>query len=87
MGNTTPRRVLVVDRDRRPVPGALVSVAASTAPVPEIALVTDATGVVILPLPEGQFRIAAHNADGRSGVAEVDNTKPEQGEVVVELGC
>jgi hypothetical protein len=85
MGNATPRRILVVDRDRRPVPGALVSVTAGTAPVPEIALVADAAGVVVLPLPEGRFRIAAHAADGRSGVADVDNTGPDGQEVVVEL--
>jgi hypothetical protein len=85
MADTTPRRIRVVDRERAPVPGALVSVSAGTAPVPEIALVTDAAGVVVFPLPEGRFRIAAHASDGRSGQAEIDTAKPGGQEVLIEL--
>jgi hypothetical protein len=66
-----PAAVLrVVDETGAPVAGALVSVAWSTVPFPEIALVTDAKGEVLMPLARGRYRILAHAADGRQGSLE-----------------
>jgi hypothetical protein len=70
--------VRVVDEAGTPVAGALVSVAWSNIPYPEISLVTDPSGEVRLPLSEGRFRIVAHAPDGRHGSLEaaVDDGAP-----------
>jgi hypothetical protein len=53
------------------VEGAYVSVVWGTAPTPEIARRTDATGAFQVGLPPGRFRLEAV-AGNRSGRVEVD---------------
>ena len=70
MSQVPAATVRVVDESGTPVAGALVSVAWSNIPYPEISLVTDPSGEVRLPLSQGRFRIVAHAADGRHGSLE-----------------
>jgi hypothetical protein len=71
MNEASAAIVRVVDKAGAPVAGALVSVAWSTVPFPEIALVTDSNGEVRMQLAEGEYQIVAHAADGRHGSIEV----------------
>lgn len=64
--------VRVVDETGAPVAEALVSVAWSNVPFPEIALVTNAKGEVRMHLEKGQYQIVAHAPDGRQGSLEAD---------------
>lgn len=57
----------VVDAGQRPVAGAMVSVIEATAPVPEIALVTDEDGRFALGVRPGTYRLQANAVDGRRG--------------------
>jgi len=77
------RLVRVVDAEGRPLAGANVSVVWSSVPVPEIALLTDAHGVLRLPLPPGRFRLRAHAPGSASGEAEVDGC--DEGEIVLTV--
>jgi hypothetical protein len=70
MSEAPPAIVRVVNETGAPVAGALVSVAWSNVPFPEIALVTDAKGEVRMQLADGQYHIVAHAADGRNGILE-----------------
>jgi hypothetical protein len=68
----------VLDAADRPVAEAFVSVIEGTAPVPEIALVTEADGSFQIGLPPGRFRLRATTADGRSGDVEVSGESDEE---------
>ena len=64
----TPADVIcVVDANGQAVSEAFVSVEAAGAPFPEIALITDGSGMVRLNLPKGPFRIGARTAAGDYG--------------------
>lgn len=68
----------MLDAADRPVAEAFVSVIEGTAPVPEIALVTEADGSFQIGLPPGRFRLRATTADGRSGDVEVSGESDEE---------
>jgi hypothetical protein len=68
----------VLDAADRPVAEAFVSVIEGTAPVPEIALVTEADGSFQIGLPPGRLRLRATTADGRSGDVEVSGESDEE---------
>ncbi len=57
----------VIDEAGRPVEGALVAVIEASAPVPEIALVTDEDGRFALGVRPGRYRLQATTRDGRRG--------------------
>ncbi len=57
------------DAQGRRISEAAVTVVAASAPVPEIAYLTDADGRIALSLPEGPVRLVAHRG-GRSGACE-----------------
>lgn len=67
----------VVDAAGRPVPGALVSVVWGTAPTPEIARCTNASGAFHVGLPPGRFRLEATTASG-TGQVEVEGGPGEE---------
>lgn len=81
--NRTQRLGRVVDAAGQPVPEAFVSVVWSTAPFPEIALVTDADGTFRMGLPAGRFRLRANTADGRTGETEVSGES--SGDILIPL--
>ncbi|MEM6483389.1 MAG: hypothetical protein AAF662_00150 [Pseudomonadota bacterium] len=70
--NRAPVRIAVVDAHGRSVPEATVSVVASSAPFPEIAMLTDEFGVLELLLPEGRFTFGAHGSADRKGQASFE---------------
>lgn len=63
--------VHVLWSDGRPADGAMVTVPRSTVPVPELALIADAAGRVLLHLPPGRFTVEAFTADGSAGRTEI----------------
>jgi hypothetical protein len=63
--------VHVLRSDGRPAGGAMVTVPRSTVPVPELALVADATGAATLDLPPGRFTIETFTKDGSRGRTEI----------------
>jgi protocatechuate 3,4-dioxygenase beta subunit len=67
---------LVLDDGERPVNGAMVSVVEATAPVPEIALVTDDDGRFGFGVRPGTYRLQATAADGRRGTAVWSSERP-----------
>ncbi len=73
MSDTATVRLMVVDKHGAPVEGALVSVLRSTVAFPEIALVSDADGMVRLPLQKGRYVLGAV-AGSASGEIELDAT-------------
>jgi hypothetical protein len=83
MSNGKPVLFRVVNESGVPVEGAFVSVVRSNVAFPEIALVTDRSGVVQLSLPKGRFVIGANAEGERYGEMEVDSTGGDLGEVVV----
>lgn len=66
---TTALRIEVVDEAGQPVKEAIVVVAKSSVPFPEIALIADDAGAVQLQLPPGTFVLRANGQDGRQGEA------------------
>jgi hypothetical protein len=66
----------------------MIGVPRSTVPVPELALIADAGGVMRLRLPPGRFTIEAFTEDGGSGSVEiaVEEARPMQVDVLVEGG-
>ena len=62
----------------------MVAVESGTAPTPEIALETDELGRFQLALPDGEFVVAAHTADGRSGRCSVVGESAD--ELQIEVG-
>jgi hypothetical protein len=77
----------VVDTDGHVVAGALVTIVSSTAPVPEIALVTEEDGSFSLGLPDGRFRLRANTADERSGEADIDSAaEASHDETIIRVG-
>ena len=78
-------RLAVRDKTGRPVAEASLSVVASSVPFPEIAFLTDETGVVQVFLPAGEFTFRAHGSDGVEGTARVisDGSSPIRAEIIV----
>jgi hypothetical protein len=76
-------RILVRDAGDRPVPEAVVALARSSVPFPEIALLTDESGAVELQLPPGVFAFRAVGPGDAFGDVEVTSPGPE--ETVVRL--
>lgn len=74
----------VVDAAGRPIQGALVSVVWGTAPTPEIARRTDATGAFHVGLPPGRFRLEAATAS-EIGHVEVEGGMGE--EIVIRVSA
>lgn len=75
----------VVNEGGRPVPGAAVAVEWGTAATPEIGIVADAEGRFQVVLPDGRFRLGAHDQAGRSGVAEVTTPAPVPDHIVIVI--
>jgi hypothetical protein len=75
----------VVDTASAPVPGARIAIVASSVPMPEIALVSDADGSFSLRLPAGRFTLRAHGPGGTSGEVEVEGA-PASGRIVIVVG-
>ncbi len=71
MAHSVLHRGRVRWEDGSPVPGALVAVAAGTAPTPEIAIRTNEAGEFRIALPPGKFRIEAHGPHGARGSHEL----------------
>lgn len=83
MTRPEPRTGIVVDAQGTPVEGALVSVAESEGPVPEIALRTGSDGRFRVPLPPGRALLRAYAPDGTAGSAEAQGGAGE--EIVIRL--
>ncbi len=69
-------RGVVTDHEGRPVPRATVVVVDGTAPVPEIALVTDDAGRFGLKLPRGRFTLEAQGEGGAKGQTIIEVAGP-----------
>lgn len=78
----TERRGRVVDDNGVPISGAPIVIVASSVPMPEIALVSDAHGAFSLKLPAGRFTLRAQGPRGTSGEIEVEGT-PGTGMIVI----
>lgn len=78
------RRGLVLDSNGLPVEDAVVTIEWGTAPMPEIALITDANGRFQLDLPAGHFRLRAQTASGVIGTALVDGA-PSTSAMIIHL--
>lgn len=74
-GTTT--RIRIVDQNGRPVSEATVAVVRSTVPFPEIALIPDADGIVMVQLPPGTFTFRAHGPFAQQGEATVTSPLSE----------
>ncbi len=85
MSGLPERHGRVFDADGEPVPDALISIVASTVPMPEIALISDDQGRFALRLPAGHFTLRAHGSDGSEGEIEVDGA-PSTSSIVIQLG-
>lgn len=62
-----------------------MTIVASTETMPEIALLSDASGVVELTLPNGRFTFQAYGPDGVQGTisVETDGTQESTAEIVM----
>jgi hypothetical protein len=79
------RRGTVVDAERTPVRGALVTVEWGTAPTPEIAIETGEQGRFIIALPlEGRYRLRATAPDGATGSREIGGASAEEVVIILE---
>ncbi len=68
----------VTDRQGQPVSDAILSIVRATAPVQDIAMMTDGRGrFSLIDLPEGKFRLQIVSDDG-SERATVDFSVPHQ---------
>ena len=78
-------RIIVVDASGRPVPEASVTIVAGTVAMPEIALLSDASGVVQLTLPRGRFILQADGPDEMRGKIsiETDGTEAITTQIVI----
>jgi hypothetical protein len=74
--------------DGAPVVGAIVSVARSTTPVPELALLSNKDGLVMFQLSTGRYAVEAFTEDGGKGSIEleVENSEPTIVEILIERG-
>lgn len=77
-------RIIVVDTLGRPVPEASVTIVASTVTMPEIALLSDASGVVQIMMPKGRFTLRADGPGGMQGTiaVETDGMQPVSTHIV-----
>lgn len=78
MSTAKERHGRVVDSGGAPVSGARVVIVASTVPMPEIALITDARGRFSLSLPPGQFTMRAHGSDDAAGESDVEGDASDE---------
>lgn len=72
-------RVKIVNAQGDPVPGALVTIDESSVVVPEIALLSNSGGELILRLPDGTYRLTVRAPDG--SVGDLQLTVVEAGQV------
>jgi hypothetical protein len=79
----TRHRIIVLDEGSRPVADAVVALGRSSVPFPEIALLTNADGVVELQLPPGVF--AFRVGGPRHDSADIEVRSPGPAETVVRL--
>lgn len=78
----TERLVRVVHHNGAPAGDALVSIVASSVPMPELALLTGPDGTLRLRLPAGRFTLRAHAGDA-TGDVEVDGAPADDDIVIV----
>jgi hypothetical protein len=79
------RQGRVIDASGVSLPGIPVVIAASTVPMPEIALITGADGRFALRLPPGRFTFLAHGPEGETGQVDVEGA-PDTTEILIRLG-
>lgn len=72
-------RIKIVNAQGDPVPGALVTIDESSVVVPEIALLSDSRGELLLRLPDGSYRLKVRAPDGSLG--DLQLTVAEAGQV------
>ncbi len=84
MNALTERHGRVLDAEGMPISGARVVIVASSVPIPEIALISDANGGFSLRLPAGRFTLRAHGREGTSGEIEVQGA-PDDSEFVITI--
>jgi len=77
----------VVERDGRPVAGALVVIVESTVPMPELAIQCDDAGRFAVGLLDGRFPFRAHAPDARSGEATVERPRDPDIRVTIADGA
>ena len=82
---STELHVTVVDTSGAPIGGALVTLDVTSRPVPEIALVSNAQGEVVMRLPPGRYCLVARASNGATGSQEVTVGSAPQS-VVLALG-
>jgi hypothetical protein len=85
VSDSTERRGRVVDVNGSPVPSATIVIVASTVPMPEIAIVSDAQGRFTLNLPPGRFTLRAHSPDGAVGESDVEGASTT-GDIAIIIG-
>lgn len=84
IGHQLERHGRVLDASGAPVPHALVLIAASSIPMPEIALQSDDKGRFALRLPAGRFTLRAHGPGGAVGEAHVEGA-PGSDEIAITI--
>jgi hypothetical protein len=84
MNELSTVRGAVVDPQGRPVAEAAVAIVESTAPIPEIALLTDDAGRFSLQLPSGRFTLEAHGLNDMKGRRTIEVSVPET-EIRIEV--
>ena len=81
MNERVPCTGQVVDRGRRPVPHAIITIVDGPRPVPEIALLADDGGRVVFTLAPGEWTVQARGDVG-VGEARVAVAPPETSFVI-----
>lgn len=82
MSRLMARHGRVVDVRGAPVRDAQIVIVASTVPMPEIALVSDAEGRFSLMLPPGRFTLRAHGPGGVTGDVAVEGA-PNASDIII----
>ena len=67
-----PFRIVVIDASGQPISEASVTIVASTIAMPEIALLSDESGVVQMTLPKGRFTFQSYGPNGLQGMISVE---------------
>lgn len=86
MSDPSQLRVVIRDRDGRPVRDARVAIEAAPVPVPDVAALTDAQGELTLSVPvAGRYRLRCAAEGFDSASAEVEIGAAPGARLVVEL--
>ena len=67
-----PLRIVVIDASGQPISEASVTIVVSTIAMPEIALLSDESGVVQMTLPKGRFTFQCYGPNGLQGTISVE---------------